>query len=55
MIQFGSSLNIELNTLKGAWKTNLKVDQKRLGKIEGSAVVIKVLISIIKLKAIYHY
>ena len=40
MIQYGSSLNIELNTLKGAWKTNLEV-RPEIGKIIGRSVVIK--------------
>ena len=42
MIQYGSSLNIELNTLKGAWKTNLEVrPEKDWEKLIGRSVVIK--------------
>ncbi len=42
MIQYGNSLNIELNTLKGAWKTNLEVrPEKDWEKLLGRSVVIK--------------
>ena len=32
MINFGDSKNIDLSTLKGAWKTNLNVRQKKIGR-----------------------
>lgn len=42
MIDLGEKLGIEMNTLKGAWKTNLKVrPEKDWEKLEGQAVVKK--------------
>ena len=42
MISFGKMLNLDLTTLEGAWKTNLKVrPEKDWEKLEGRAVVKK--------------
>ena len=42
MINFGKMLNLDLTTLEGAWKTNLKVrPEKDWEKLEGRAVVKK--------------
>lgn len=42
MIDLGEKLGVEMNTLKGAWKTNLKVrPEKDWEKLEGQAVVKK--------------
>ena len=42
MISFGKTLNLDLSTLEGAWKTNLKVrPEKDWEKLEGRAVVRK--------------
>ena len=39
MIDFGKSMDIDLNTLSGAWKTNLKVRPERdWEKLIGRAV-----------------
>ena len=40
MITFGNSLNVDMKTLKGAWKTNLNVrPEKDWEKLEGRAVI----------------
>ena len=40
MINFGEQLNLNMNTLKGVWKTNLEVRPERdWEKLEGRAVV----------------
>ena len=42
MINFGDSKNIDLSTLKGAWKTNLNVrPEKDWEKLVGRAVLKK--------------
>tara|TARA_B100000963_G_scaffold305632_1_gene279903 strand:- start:472 stop:1320 length:849 start_codon:yes stop_codon:yes gene_type:complete len=42
MLDLGKSLNIDLHTLSGAWKTNLKVrPEKDWEKLEGQAVIKK--------------
>ena len=42
MIRLGESLKIDMNTLSGAWKTNLNVrPEKDWEKLEGRAVVKK--------------
>ena len=42
MLDLGKSLNIDMHTLSGAWKTNLKVrPEKDWEKLEGQAVIKK--------------
>ena len=42
MISFGESLDVDMNTLKGVWNTNLDVrPEKDWEKLEGRAVVKK--------------
>ena len=42
MIDFGESFGLEMNTLKGAWATNLKVrPEKDWEELKGRAVVEK--------------